>query len=207
MKLKYISFSCHHLTVQVALLHLVALGEANWLGLISGSVQDILRNDVPNWATLANVFFKLALNASESSQEQILQYSLPEGELLSGCWYLQKFIYTCRKSDQKTLSELGGQCTIAKNFKILLDAGTHVPAPGFHADQFDNLEWKHKHLYRKCQSTECSLKRKWQNTEHKDLISQLKETSKKLARYPRALDESDVLQLRGIIGILERVLP
>lgn len=191
----------------MALLHLVALAGARWLVLISGNVQDILQKNIPNWERLACVFFKLALNISEYEQADILQYSVPAGPLLSGCWYLQKFIYTCRISDNKKLSELGGQCIIAKNYKLLLESANHKVTPGIRAEQFDNPEWKHKHLYRKCQSAECSRKRKWENTEHKAIITNLKEETKKLVRYPRTFDESDVLQLRGIISKLEKVLP
>lgn len=202
--------SCNHLILQVALLHLVALSGARWLILIADNVQDIMQKDTHNCERLACVFFKLALNLSAPcTLKDILQNFVPAGPLLSGCWYLQKFIDTCRNSVDETISELGGQCTIADNYGLLLDSTKYMITPGVRAEQFDNhLEWKHEHLYSGCQSTICNRKRKLEeeDIEYKSIIIKIKDETKKLIRKPREFDESDVLQLNKIITSLENAL-
>lgn len=187
-------------------MELMAIGQMDWFHLISGSVQELLLRDASNCKALTSVFFKLALKASKTDQLRILQGCIPPEPMLSNCWYLQKFLYVCRKSDDPQLKVLTNQYAIAKDFQLVLNA------PGHKADthtQKNNYKWNYRHLQtHNCNAErENCLKRKRLQNEPKELIQQLEQNSEQLLRCSGGLDGSDLLQLRNIINNLNSILP
>lgn len=175
------------------------------LHLISGSVQELLLKDACNSKALASVFFKLALKASKTDQLRILQGSIPPEPMLSNCWYLQKFLCACRKSDEPQLKVLAVQHAIAKDFQLLLNASGHRADTN---TQDTNYKWNYRHLQaHKCNSESNSLKRKRPQSEPKELIQQLEQNSEQLLRCSGVLDRADLLRLRNIISNLNSILP
>lgn len=191
----------------LALIDLLTTGVADWMDLLSGSLEELFNNDKCN--LLANIYFSVGLQLSQRVQLSILQGPMPSQEIINNCWHVQQFIQVCKNLGDSQITSLVGQYKIATDLLPLLNT-LHPPFGPAATPSYNSDFNYHKLDYNRFQSHRCnlnSLKRKRSENEPKELIQQLEQNSNQLLHYSSELNASDVEQLRSIINNLKQLLP
>ncbi|XP_034476921.1 uncharacterized protein LOC117783581 [Drosophila innubila] len=190
----------------LALMELLMNSQSDWLHLLAESVKELFKTD--KCKLLANIYFKLGLQCNRATQLRILQGAMPTHEIIKSCWHIQKFLHSCKNSDDAQLKSLANLHTITTDLLPLLNA--LQPPLNYRSNasknyNFNYQQWDYKRLqFHRCKLS--SQKRKRSENEPKELIQQLESNSKELLLYSGELDASDVMQLRSTISNLKQLL-
>ncbi|EDW62247.2 uncharacterized protein [Drosophila virilis] len=193
----------------LALMELLSTGQVDWLLQVSGSKQELLLKDTCK--RLANVYFKLALQASPATKLRILQTVTLSKSVANSCWHVQRFLHACQASDNAQLKSLAERHAIATELRPLLDAvqparsllKTNAGMLDINYTKFNYARNQTHH----CQGNQGNLKRKRAQHEPKELIRLLEQNAQQLVESAAELDASDLLQLSGIVNNLKHLLP
>ncbi|XP_022221564.2 uncharacterized protein LOC111073530 [Drosophila obscura] len=178
---------------------------SKWLQQTYEFVKELLGDEKCD--TFTSVYFKLVDQISPSAQLQLLRGLAP---VVGHCnWQVQKFLHTCKSSDDAQLRAFSARHAIDKEWLPLLETLRQKPSPGPTATADRNCKVLTKSSYNREMKHHCKaqgLKRKRIESTPKEIVRELYDSSLQLGQSAAGLDAADREQVKKVVDKLRNIL-